>query len=281
MSFSKFFISICITLLFCLAGYSQNTPSFNVIKKGRGKQTVIFIAGFASSSKVWDETVEILSKNKTTYTIGFSGFAGSTAQDNPDLTVWENDIVKFIKEQKIRNPILVGHSMGGTVALEIAATHPEIISKLVVVDALPSIAAFYNPSFKAQENIDCTPFIKQFVGMSDSQFYDMQKTSISQMVSSAARAEAILDWSVKSDRKTLGKIYCQFINIDLREKLAAITAPSLILLEPSFKSKEAEVKRQYAGLVNADIRFADKGLHFIMYDAPKWFVKSLQSFLSR
>lgn len=117
--------------------------------------------------------------------------------------------------------------------------------------------------------------------MSDSQFYDAQKTGISQMVSSAERAATIIDWSVKSDRKTLGKIYCQFINTDLKEKLSAITAPSLILLEPSFKAKEAEVKQQYAGLRNADIRFAGKGLHFIMYDDREWFIKSLQSFLSR
>jgi len=281
MLFLKFFISTCIILLFCSVSYSQNTPSFNVIKKGRGKQTVIFIAGFASSSKVWDETVEILSKSKTSYTIGFSGFAGSIAQDNPDLTVWENDIVAFIKKKRIRNPVLVGHSMGGIMALEITAAHPEMVSKLVVVDALPSLAAFYNPAFKRQENIDCAPFITQFAGMSNSQFYNMQKTGIAQMVSSAERAATILDWSVKSDRKTLGKIYCQFINTDLREKLSAITAPSLILLEPSFKAKETEVNRQYAGLRNADIRYADKGLHFIMYDDREWFINTLQSFLSR
>lgn len=93
----------------------------------------------------------VLSKTKTCYAVSFSGFAGSKAQADPDLTLWENDIVKFIKDKKIRNPVLIGHSMGGTLALQIAANHPDIISKLVVVDAFPSPTALYNPRFKSQK----------------------------------------------------------------------------------------------------------------------------------
>jgi pimeloyl-ACP methyl ester carboxylesterase len=277
----KFFLLTCLILFFCSALSAQNTPSFNVVKKGNGEQSVILIAGLASSSAVWDETVAVLSKSKTCYVISFSGFAGNKAQSNPDLKLWESDVVKFIKDKKIKKPILVGHSMGGTLVLAIAANHPDIISKLIVVDAFPSAAALYNPAFKRQENVDCTPFINQFGGMNDSQFYNFQKTNISQMVSDSVRLEMILDWSMKSDRKTFGKIYCEFVNTDLREKLSAIKCPSLILLQPVFKSKDAEVKQQYALLKNADIRYAERGLHFIMYEDWAWFIKSLESFLKR
>jgi pimeloyl-ACP methyl ester carboxylesterase len=276
----KFFCTICLLLLCAFVSFAQETtPSFNFVKKGDGRQNVILLAGLGTSTKVWDETIAVLSKTKTCYAISFSGFAGSKAQADPSLTIWENDIVKFIKDKKIKNPVLLGHSMGGTLALQIAANHPGIISKLVIVDAFPSPAALYDASFKRRENIDCTPIINQFAGMDESKFYDFQKTNISQMVSDKTRMETILDWFVKSDRKTFGKIYCELLNTDLREKLPAIKCPTLILLQPAFKSKEKEVSRQYASIKNADIRYAEKGLHFIMYDDREWFINSLQSFL--
>lgn len=276
----KFFYTICLLLLCALVISAQDTtPSFNFVKKGSGRQNIILLAGLGTSTKVWDETIAVLSKTKTCYAVSFSGFAGSKAQSNPDLTLWEKDIVKFIKDKKIKNPVLIGHSMGGTLALQIAANHPDIISKLVVVDAFPSPTALYNPRFKSQENIDCTPIINQFAGMDESQFYNFQKTNISQMASDKTRIETILDWFVKSDRKTFGKIYCELLNTDLREKLSAIKCPAVILVQPAFKSKEREVIQQYALLKNADIRYAERGLHFIMYDDWEWFINSLQSFL--
>lgn len=269
-----------MALLFCYSiTRAQETSSFRVVKKGIGKQNIIFLAGLGTSSEVWNETMEVLCKSKTCYAISFSGFAGNKAQTNPDLTLWESHLVKFIKDKKIKKPIVVGHSLGGTLALKIAADHPDIISKLIVIDAFPSPSALFNPSFKSQENIDCAPLINQFTSMDDKQFYNFQKTSISQMVLDKTRMETILGWFVKSDRKTFGKIYCEFLNIDLRKILSQIKCPSLILLQPAFKSKETDVKAQYSALKNANIKYADKGLHFIMYDDEDWFIKSLQSFL--
>lgn len=275
---SNLFLIIFSLLLCCLESRAQETASFHFEKKGVGRQNVVFLAGLGTSSKVWEETMADLCQSKTCYAISFSGFAGSKAQTNLSLPLWENDIVKFLKDKKIKKLVLVGHSLGGMLALKIAADHPDIISKLVV-DAFPSPSALFNPNFKSQENVDCAPLIKQFTSMNDDQFYNFQKTNISQMVSDKTRMEIVLDWFVKSDRETFGKIYCEFLNFDLRENLSRIKRPTLILLQPAFKAKETEVKEQYSALKNANIKYAGKGLHFIMYDDRDWFIKSLQTFL--
>ena len=44
-------------------------------------------------------------------------------------------IAKFIKEERIEKPILMGHSMGGGLTLAIAAEFPELTGKIVIVDA--------------------------------------------------------------------------------------------------------------------------------------------------
>jgi len=274
-----FYSAIFILLLLCPAAFAQKISSINVEKKGMGKQSVILLAGLGTPNKVWDETMDRLSGANSFYAISFSGFAGNKAQTDPNLALWEKDLAKFIEDQKLKKPILIGHSLGGTLALKIAADHPNLFSKIVIVDALPSPAAISNPNFKSKENLDCTPFIKQFGGMSKSVFSNFLKNMISQMVTDEKRKETLLGWFAESGRKTFGEIYCELLNIDLRKEIAGIKSPTLVMFQPLFKSKESEVRAQYKLLTNVDIRFAEKGLHFIMYDDPEWFFDNLRSFL--
>lgn len=59
-----------------------------------------------------------------------AGFAGIKPQQNATFTNWETSIANYIKENKIEKPIIIGHSMGGGLALAIASDYPELIKKL-------------------------------------------------------------------------------------------------------------------------------------------------------
>jgi pimeloyl-ACP methyl ester carboxylesterase len=48
-----------------------------------------------------------------------------------------DDLAEFIEEHNIENPILIGHSMGGKVAMTYALENPEKVSKLVIIDISP------------------------------------------------------------------------------------------------------------------------------------------------
>ena len=48
-----------------------------------------------------------------------------------------DDLLEFIKEHNLENPVIIGHSMGGKVAMTFALEHPEMVEKLVVVDISP------------------------------------------------------------------------------------------------------------------------------------------------
>jgi pimeloyl-ACP methyl ester carboxylesterase len=270
----RLFIISGIFLLSVVAN-GQEVPSAKIVKKGSGKQNIILISGLACSEAVWDGTVEILSKTATTYSISFAGFAGNTLQQNPNLNTWENDITDFIKSNKIANPILIGHSLGGVIALELAANYPDVFSKVIIIDAFPCISALYNPNFKAQTTIDLSPIIKQFSQMTGPQFSLMHR----QMVADTSKLPVLLNWSLKSDPKTMGYMYGTLLNTDLRTQIGNITCPILILLQPAMKAKENEIKQQYSLVKNANIQFASKGLHFIMYDDKDWYLSTLQSFL--
>jgi len=253
--------------------------SFEVQKTGKGEQSIIFIPGFASSGEVWNETITKFENEYICYSLTMSGFAGAEPQINPNFKNWVNSISEFIKDNKINKPILIGHSMGGGLALSVASDYPNLISKIIVVDGLPCLQSLSNPSFKSKEGNDCSSTVNQMMGMTNEQFYQMQKISIPRLLEDSTMHEKVLSWSVKSDRKTFAQMYCDFWNTDLREKIKSIECPSLILLEPYFVNLKPSIEEQYKNLKNVDLQFANKGLHFIMFDDKEWYFRQLTNYL--
>ena len=177
MSKKKIYLFV-IAMLTITNLYAQNTASFTITETGKGKQNIILICGFACSAKVWDETVNCLSANSTCYTLDFSGFAGNKPQTEPDVPLWEKDILDFIERNKIYEPVLIGHSLGGTMVLDMAAKKPGLFSKIIVVDAFPCLPAVYDTAFKAADQINYSPYTDQFVNMTNNQFYNICQVTI-------------------------------------------------------------------------------------------------------
>lgn len=284
----KQFAILAPMLLIMLMSFStKNTMTknisfpFDVKISGQGTRSIIFIPGFSCSGEVWNETKSHYEKDFTCYTLTMAGFADSKPQPNASFRNWETGIANFIKENKIEKPIIIGHSMGGGLALAIAADFPELIDKIIVVDALPCLPALMNPSFKSKENNDCIQMVNQMTAMSGDQFYQMQKITIPRLLEDTSKQELVVSWSVQSDRKTFAEMYCDFTNTDLREKIKTIKCPSLILLESYFKNLKPAIEEQYRNLKTANLQYANKGLHFIMYDDKEWYFTQVNNFITR
>jgi pimeloyl-ACP methyl ester carboxylesterase len=103
---------------------------------GQGPALVFLHSGYGL---VWDESLDQLARNFTVYAPEHPG----TSEGDPDAIkplddVW--DLVLYYYEMfdklGLDSPVVVGHSFGGMVAAEIAATNPKRLSKLVLVDPL-------------------------------------------------------------------------------------------------------------------------------------------------
>lgn len=275
------FIMLALGALY-LNVFAQHKPyPFEVKIKGEGKKALLFIPGFASSGDVWEETAQHFKKDHTCYIFTMAGFAGVPAQGTPSFQDWVSSVAAYVKEHKIEKPVIVGHSMGGGMALALAARYPGLFSKIVVVDALPCLSALMNPSFTAKEDPDCSDVVTQMMQTDDAQFYQMQKLSIPRLMTDTAHLEEVVQWSVRSDRKTFATLYCQFSNTDLRNSLAAIQCPALVLLEAPFSGVKQAVEAQYRQLSTAQLQYASKGLHFIMFDDKEWYLAQLDNFLKQ
>lgn len=105
-------------------------------KDGNGTPIVI-VHGLYGSSDNWINIGKRLAEKHTVYMLdqrnhGRSPFANSHTYD--DL---RNDLEQFFEQHQIEKAILLGHSMGGKVAMWFAADFPEKIEKLVIADIAP------------------------------------------------------------------------------------------------------------------------------------------------
>jgi 4,5:9,10-diseco-3-hydroxy-5,9,17-trioxoandrosta-1(10),2-diene-4-oate hydrolase len=96
---------------------------------------VILLHGGASNARDWINTMTFLSEHYTVYAPDVIGFGLSERrQDGYYLSDFSNFLTHFMDELELRSAVLVGHSLGGRISLEIAAQYPERVNKLVLVD---------------------------------------------------------------------------------------------------------------------------------------------------
>jgi len=250
--------------------------AFKVEVYGKG-QPIILIPGYACSGDVWKATVDALKGNYQLHILTLAGFAGVPPIDTPILKTIKTEIIKYVKENHLNQPVLIGHRLGAFMSLWIASEEPSLFSKILCVDGVPFLASMSNPSITAEEIKTMTNYFKQ---MPDKEFEESQFKTMLNMVSDSTNARLITKWSAASDRKTLVYTWTELNTIDLRNEIAKINIPVLIL-GSTYGTKEASQKmlnEQFSQLRNKTIIIVPTK-HFIMYDDPIWFVEEVKNFL--
>lgn len=127
---------------------SSTVGTLQVECYGNRGRAVILIPGLESGTWVWRQTIANLQKGHVVYAVTLAGFDGvSEPQDDGRLLDRAGDsLLRLIREHKIARPVLVGHSLGGTLAPRFASEHAELVSEVVAVDG--------PPAFPGMERVD-------------------------------------------------------------------------------------------------------------------------------
>lgn len=106
-------------------------------KSGEGPVTLLLIHGNMSSSRHWEPLMKALSPEYTLYAVDLRGFGDSTYHRGIEsLADFAADLVLFTDKLNIKNFIPVGWSTGGGVAMYLAATRPQKVDKLILVESM-------------------------------------------------------------------------------------------------------------------------------------------------
>lgn len=103
---------------------------------GEGEPIIIFHGLFGSSDN-WLSIAKELSETYKVYLPDLRNHGDSPHAEEFTYAAMAEDIATFIEQHQIKNPIVVGHSMGGKAAMRFAVEHPKLLKKLVVVDIAP------------------------------------------------------------------------------------------------------------------------------------------------
>lgn len=270
--FSLFLASFCLQ--------AQNKP-FEVVVKGVG-QPILLFPGFACSGEVWNDTVSELSAKYECHIFTFAGFGGVKPIETPWLPKIKDGVRKYVHELQLKNPIIIGHSLGGTLGLWLVSEANNPYAKLIVVDALPSIGALMMPNFKSENMVYDSPYNKQILAMDKRAFEGMANQMAIGMTINVEKQTRIKDWMLQADRETYVYGYTDLLKLDLREDIAKINTAVVILaatqpygLERAKKTYE----EQYKNLGAHTIEYAEGSAHFIMYDKPAWFASQISKYL--
>ncbi len=277
--------AVVVAIVVAVMGSAHAATPFEVRVTGDG-QDVLLIPGLASSGAVWDETVRQLSAHHRCHVFTLAGFAGVPAQPGPLLDDVDAALAAYIERQHLKAPVVVGHSLGGFVALRLAIGHPADVGKLVIVDALPALGAVRMDSATPQQLHDFAPQMRAQLMAQDAAAYAAgQAQQIATLVTAPADVARVQAWGRQSDRVAVIDAMTDMIGLDLRPQLSAIHAPTLVMGSwiaykdvSTLEATRALYERQYKALAGVQIAMSPAGRHFIMLDDAAWFEKTLEDF---
>jgi N-formylmaleamate deformylase len=242
---------------------------FSVEVVGRGPD-VILIPGLTAGREVWRGTIAALPGYRY-HLIQVAGFAGTPTGANrtgPLIAPLAAEIARYIADRRLVRPAIVGHSMGGTLALMIATRNPALAGKVMVVDMLPQPAGLFGGTAN-----DFGPLAR----MMDSQGGRRLFTNLMTAFSPPTAA--------RSDPEVTGRAMRELAVTDLTADLPRIRVPLTVAYASPDPQARAAIDRQfaraYSGARGTRLIRIDGSGHMVMLDQPARFQAAFRAFLGR
>ncbi|HET9028542.1 MAG TPA: alpha/beta hydrolase [Candidatus Aquilonibacter sp.] len=255
---------------------SFQSGTLHVDRYGHGGTALVFVPGLGCCPWSWAEQIARFSKNNTVYAVTLAGFDGTPFTPQSDLTAtFENDFWGMLASQHIDKPIVVGHSLGGTLAFALAESHPERLRAVVAVDGLP-VFPLLAQSTPAQRKSAAQSLAASVQNETHDRLLAFERTYMKQIgTTHEDLIEPTAQLEAKSDPKAIAAWGEADMNMDLRPGLAKATLPIVELMpyaQPSPYSKDqtlAFYRMLVAGAPNVTVVPVEGSRHFAMLDAPQ------------
>lgn len=280
-------LALAVTAVAGQAAERFQDLQIEVVGSGR---PVLMVPGLNSAGGVWTETCAALQPQVQCHIVQLPGFAGAPAAATANYLEGMRDrLLAYADERKLERPVLLGHSLGGALALMAAAEAPARFDRVVLVDSLPFLAALRNPAATAETARQATAGMREQMLKAPAEQWEAQtRATAPGMTRAAAGREKVIAWGLASDRATTAQAMAELWSVDLRPLLPRIETPVLVLgswaafqpMGATLDSTRRIFATQYAGLKGVDIRMSQAGFHFLMWDDPSWLVGEVKGFLA-
>ena len=232
--------------------------------------TVLLIHGAGQNLTTWKYQLDLLSEesNLNFIAVDLPGHGGSDGEGESTIQGYKEITKKFADVLGLNNLIIVGHSMGGAVAMLYALDHSEELIALVLVDTGPKLSVAAQTLKAVQDDFDKFCEIVSIRALDESSS-DRLKQELKNTFQSI---------SPEICRRDL--IACDGFN--LKERAQEIDVPSLIITGGEDVITPVKYGEYLNDKITGSVLYLIGGAgHFVMQEQPEEFNVILQSFLSR
>ncbi len=227
--------------------------------------TLVFLHGWRSEKQAWNGIVSrIKDKGLKIIAIDLPGF-GKTQASKETMSVgdYAEIVAEFIKKLELKNVILIGHSFGGRIGIKLSSVHPELVSKLVLVDSAGFVMGQNKKSLVSAMAKIAKPF-----------FAPKFMQPLRKRIYKTIGAEDYV--AVPELQKTFVKV----VGEDLTDGMRKIICPTQIIWGEEDAETPVEFgQRMRSFIPNSKFIILPGAGHFSFIDQPEEFAKILEKFI--
>ncbi len=245
-----------------------------------GRRALIFIPGLTCGPWEWSGEIAQFSPSYTIYALTLPGFDGKPAIKPPLVQTVSADFWSLLQTQSIVKPVVVGHSLGGSLGIMLAEQHSDRLGGVISVDGLPIFPGMdrMTADQRAQAGTQMAGSMASIA--TPAQFAAMEKTYVlPNLMTSPDDIAVVAPLAGRSDPAATAAWISEDLALDLRPQLTAVRAPLLVIApyDAAFEGKmlpDAAAKRSYYEMLlandpAANVQMIEPSRHFIMYDQPQ------------
>jgi pimeloyl-ACP methyl ester carboxylesterase len=260
-----------------------------VERHGQRGTPLILIPGLASGAWAWQESARRFSQDHVVYVLTLPGFDGRPAVADKGIAAAQDGLRELIQTRKLQKPVLIGHSLGGTLSLELAARYPDLVGGVVSIDGLPLFPGTEDWPLDKRAMM-AGSIASRMQAATPAIFAAQQQQYMRGMgVIDMARADELARLTSRSDAAAVTKYMVDALALDLRAALPAIKAPVLVI-SPYFEPDAAQQqmtqqgKTEYyralmKGTPKVTVVSVSPARHFAMFDQPQMVNDAIADYL--
>jgi pimeloyl-ACP methyl ester carboxylesterase len=252
-------------------------------------RAIVFIPALFCGSWQWNAQINALWKSYDLYVVTLPGFDGQAMIAGDDLMARAaQGLDKLITSRHLRRPVVVGHSLGGTLAVYFAQRYPNDLTNLVSVEGGYPVA----PTQSARDE-QVGKSTAKYEGISQAQTGAViRDQTLQYTVTDTSDVDAVEPLAGRSDPAAIVAWMRAALTLDLTPELNRITVPftAIIPFDPTvdpyqgFKTaaqKQADYTRWAANAADGKVVLIAPSRHFVMWDQPERFEQALETAIAR
>jgi len=261
-----------------------------VERHGSGPQPMILIPGLSTGGWVWQDTVREFAGSHTVYVVTLPGFDGHPAVDGKPFDAAKGALKELIAARRLVKPVLVGHSLGGMLAIALAEELPGQVGGAVSIDGLPVMPR--TEDLPPEQRPAMAESMRQRMAASTPAAFAEQQRQYMRAIGTTdmGKADDLARLTSRSDPAAVGAWVGAVLALDLRPGLAKIQAPVLVFAPfygpdsaalggISSADKVAYYRELMTGTPKLDVAPIDNARHFAMIDQPGAVHDALRRFM--